>query len=73
MEQKAILGEFDLKGRKPNAFGGGIGSMFRVKAAKGLTPKEIEDWNKTKKLRREHSVNTYHSQRNMFWYKIWFY
>ena len=29
MEQKAILGEFDPKGRKPNAFGGGVGSMFK--------------------------------------------
>ena len=29
MEQKAILGDFDITGRKQNAFGGGIGSMFK--------------------------------------------
>ena len=29
MDQKAILGEFDVTGRKPNAYGGGVGSMFR--------------------------------------------
>ena len=29
MDQKAILGEFDVTGRKQNAYGGGVGSMFR--------------------------------------------
>jgi len=29
IDQKVILGEFDVTGRKPNAFGGGVGSMFR--------------------------------------------
>ena len=29
VEQKAFLEDFDITKRKPNAYGGGVGSMFR--------------------------------------------